>query len=259
MMILKHVMGLVGGCTVLGAVTTGANAQVWARAEATALVRFLEVRETTNGTPIGGSGLNYHRWLQGSGAGAFQPWTSLHGISGGLSGPPIAGAGPNAPLPNTGASSGNMFDVRAFPNGFGTTGTIGSDTINYTNTTGGHSEYEIDGELVMSLSFWSDLTDPARENVIVWGQIIATILDEDGISLVESEQLMISGANASGSVTSRAYPFTMRIGNISGGFRKDLAEIHFEYKLIASIRSVPAPGALVFVPMAGVLATRRRR
>ena len=256
---LKHMMGLVGGCAVLGMVATGANAQVWAKAEATALVRFLEVRETTNGTPIGKTGLRYHRWIQGSGAGSFQPRTSLHGSSGGLSGPPVGNPGWYAPLPNSGASYGFMFDVFASSSGFGTTGTIGSDTINYTNVTGGYSEYEIDGEIIMSLSFESDLTDPAREKVIVWGQIIATIIDDDGIKLVESESLMISGANASGSVTSRAYPFTMRIGNISGGSRRDLAEIHFEYKLIASILSVPAPGVLVLMSMAGLLAVRRRR
>lgn len=258
-MTLKQMMRLVASSAVLGTIATGASGQVYARAEATALVRFLEVREITHGTPIGGTGLNLHRWLGSGGVGSFQPSRNIRSIGGGLSGPPIARAGFNAPLPNTGFSYGFWFDALASPYGFGIVGEVGSDTIIYTNDTGGHSEYEIDGELVMSLSVISDLTDPLRENVLVSAQVRAQIFDENGFNLSESVFLFVSGANGSESVTSRAYPFTIRIGNIGGGYRKDLAEIRFEFRLLAAILAVPAPGVLVLMSMAGLLAVRRRR
>lgn len=258
-MILKQMMRLVASSAVLGTIATSASGQVYVHAEATALVRFLEVREITNGTPIGGTGLNLHRWLGSGGVGSFQPPRNIRSGAGGMSGPPIAGAGVNAPLPNTGFSYGFWFDALASPYGFGLVGEVGSYTINYTNITGGHSEYEIDGELLMSLSLISDLTDPLRENVLVSGQVTAIILDENGFNLTESVFLVVSGLNSSGSVTSRAYPFTMRIGNIGGGYRRDLAEIRFEFRLLAAILAVPSPGVLVLMSMAGLLAVRRRR
>ena len=258
-MTLKQMMRLVVSSAVLGTIATGANAQVWVKAEASTLIRFLGVREITNGTPVGPTGLNMSQWAMGSGQGHFNPPQNLRGTSRGGPAQPIPHPGAFAPLPNTGLSDSLTYEGIAFPFGFGTAGAFSSDVVNFFNVTNGNSMYEIDGEVSIKISLASDLSDPERERVIVTGFVRVIANDENTTAFATSLSLNVSGANAFNSASSRVFPFTLQVGRIGSGPRRDFAEIRVDFHLLAVILAVPEPGVLVLMSMAGLLAVRRRR